>query len=69
MKTKLIAFLCTIGLLAGSVVQAQKHQKPYWQDVEVVAVNKEYPRTSFMTFDNKTNALVEKFEESKYEGV
>ncbi|HZJ79000.1 MAG TPA: glycoside hydrolase family 2 TIM barrel-domain containing protein, partial [Dysgonamonadaceae bacterium] len=55
-----------MGLLAGSVVQAQKHQKPYWQDVEVVAVNKEYPRTSFMTFDNKTNALVEKFEESKY---
>ena len=66
MRTKLFAFICTIGLLIGSAVQAQNQQKPYWQDVEVVKVNKEYPRTSFMTFDNKTNALSKKFEESKY---
>ena len=66
MKTKFLALLCTIGLLAGGAIQAQNKQKPYWQDVEVVKVNKEYPRTSFMTFDNKDNALSKKFEESKY---
>ena len=26
---------------------AEKAVKPYWQDVQVVEVNKEYPRTSF----------------------
>lgn len=39
---------------------------PYWQDVNVVQVNKEYPRTQFMTFDSKEEALQKKFEESKY---
>ncbi|NLC50395.1 MAG: beta-galactosidase, partial [Bacteroidales bacterium] len=66
MKTKIFSLLCTIGLLVGSVSQAQNQQKPYWQDVDVVAVNKEYPRTSFMTFDNQSNALSKKFEDSKF---
>lgn len=66
MKTKFLALFCTIGLLAGSALQAQKPKKPYWQDVEVVKVNKEYPRTSFMTFENKTDALSKKFEESRF---
>ncbi|HPJ49578.1 MAG TPA: glycoside hydrolase family 2 TIM barrel-domain containing protein [Proteiniphilum sp.] len=39
---------------------------PYWQDVNVVQVNKEYPRTQFMTFDSKEEALQKKFEESNY---
>jgi beta-galactosidase len=66
MNTKIFALLCTIGLLVGGVSQAQNQQKPYWQDVDVVAVNKEYPRTSFMTFDNQSNALSKKFEDSKF---
>ena len=66
MKIKLFALLCAISLLAGGALQAQNEQKPYWQDIDVVKVNKEYPRTSFMTFDNKDNALSKKFEESKY---
>ena len=41
-------------------------KKPYWQDVQVVAVNKEYPRSSFMTYENRANALTGKFEKSKY---
>lgn len=39
---------------------------PYWKDVQVVSVNKEYPRTSFMTYGNRENALTGKFEKSKY---
>jgi beta-galactosidase len=44
----------------------QNNTKPYWQDVQTVAVNKEYPRTSFMTFDSRNEALSQKFEESKF---
>jgi beta-galactosidase len=44
----------------------QNNTKPYWQDVQTVAVNKEYPRTSFMTFDSRHDALSQKFEGSKF---
>ena len=45
---------------------AEKAVKPYWQDVQVVEVNKEYPRTSFMTYNNRADALSGKFERCKY---
>lgn len=45
---------------------AQIEKKPYWQDVDVVEVNKEYPRTTFMSFDNRSDALSKQFEESKF---
>lgn len=38
----------------------------YWKNPSVVKVNKEYPRTQFMTFANKESALGKKFEESKF---
>ncbi len=66
MKMKFFTLLCAIALLGVSASQAQKVTKPYWQNVEVVKVNKEYPRTSFMTFDNRADALSKKFEDSKY---
>lgn len=44
--------------------QAQK--KPYWQDIKTVAVNKEYPRSAFMTYDNREDALTFKYEKSPY---
>ena len=39
------------GLLMASAFASAGNEpkKPYWQDVQVVAVNKEYPRSSFMT--------------------
>ncbi|MDD4514560.1 glycoside hydrolase family 2 TIM barrel-domain containing protein [Massilibacteroides sp.] len=43
-----------------------KDAKPYWQDIQTVAVNKEEPRTSFMTFPDKKTALDLRFEESPY---
>ena len=56
------------GLLMASPFASagNKPTKPYWQDVQVVAVNKEYPRSSFMTYENRANALTGKFEKSKY---
>ncbi len=44
----------------------QNNTKLYWQDVQTVAVNKEYPRTSFMTFASRNEALSRKFEESQF---
>ncbi|MFA5655902.1 MAG: sugar-binding domain-containing protein, partial [Dysgonamonadaceae bacterium] len=52
--------------MVTSGLYAQKQNKPYWQNVEVVKINKEYPRTSFMTFDSRSDALSKKFEESKF---
>ena len=58
-------FLGIFSLVVTSAV-ADNAKKPYWQDVQVVAVNKEYPRSSFMTYDNREDALSGKFERSKF---
>ena len=34
-----------------------QHKKPYWQDIDAYAINKEYPRTAFMSYDKKNDAL------------
>jgi beta-galactosidase len=46
--------------------KATPQRLPYWQDLNVVEVNKEYPRTSFMSFGSKSDAVSKKFEESDY---
>ncbi|HBG58940.1 MAG TPA: hypothetical protein DDX07_13105, partial [Porphyromonadaceae bacterium] len=73
MKKKLIVLAAAFGLLSINHSQAQESRMtsnlrtlPYWQDVNVVQVNKEYPRTQFMTYDNKQEALQTRFEQSKY---
>ena len=53
------------GFALPSTAQEQP-SKPYWQDVETVAVNKEYPRSSFMTYGDKASALSQKYENSAY---
>lgn len=60
----LIGFFSLIS--TGGVMADNVPQKPYWQDVQVVSVNKEYPRSSFMTYDNRDDAMSGKFERSKY---
>lgn len=39
---------------------------PYWQDIQTVSVNREEPRTAFMTYVNRDNALTGRYENSKY---
>ena len=39
------------SLLTTGAMAEKTSDKPYWQDVQVVSVNKEYPRTSFMTYE------------------
>lgn len=55
-------------LLIGSVYAQKpwKEEPPYWQNESVVQMNREYPRTEFMSYDTRKDALDRKFEESNY---
>ena len=68
MKNKLLISLliCSVSghLFANKSVNPEK--TPYWQDVQTVSVNKEQPRTSFMTYADRNNALTGRFENSTY---
>lgn len=71
MTKKVLSILTWLPIVASlwmpvTTVAQTNPTKPYWQDVQVVAVNKEHPRTSFMTYDNRKDALSGKFENSKY---
>ena len=46
--------------------QCRRDQAPYWKDIQTVAVNKEAPRTAFMSYDNSGQALTGKYENSPY---
>lgn len=73
MKIKFLLSAIIVGLLLGVNLIAQEsklispiRKLPYWQDVNVVKVNREHPRTQFMTFNTKEDALNKRFEESEY---
>ena len=73
MKNQLFAIFLTVGLLTVGITMAQESRRissqrklDYWQDVNVVQVNREHPRTQFMTYDNKAEALKTRYEDSKY---
>ena len=52
------AFGCfLLGTALADNATASQDTKPYWQDVQVVAVNKELPRSSFMTYGDRSTAL------------
>lgn len=61
MKNFFLFLLCGLGVL-----QTTAQDKPYWQDVQVVSMNKEYPRSSFMTYDNPEQALSFRYENSPF---
>lgn len=73
MRFKIFTFMTLFCFLSFGFIQGQESRMtsnlrttPYWQDVNVVQVNKEQPRTQFMTYDTKEEALNNKFEDSKY---
>jgi beta-galactosidase len=47
-------------------ISATITQEAYWREIESFAINKEYPRTSFMTYDIREQAIKTEFIESKY---
>lgn len=60
---KIIAFVIIVLCLNVDVISAKQ---PYWQDVQAFAINKEYPRTAFMTYADRANALTGKYENSPF---
>ena len=66
--TTLFKFLISAAVCAYStqVLHAEDTKLPYWKDIQTVAVNKEYPRTAFMTYDNRDQALTGEYENSPY---
>lgn len=63
-------FKCLIGAavcaFSTQVLHAEDTKLPYWKDIQTVAVNKECPRTAFMTYDNRNQALTGEYENSPY---
>ena len=68
MKNKLFISLliCLISRFLIANPPAQPPKTPYWQDVQTVAVNKEQPRTSFMSYTDRSAARTARFENSPY---
>lgn len=57
---------CLISGMAYAGGSSPQPTKPYWQDIQVVAVNKEKPRSSFMSYADRETALTSRFEKSPY---
>ncbi len=62
MKKRIFSF----GLCLLSLVGVSAQEKLYWQDESVVAVNKVYPRTAFMSYGDLASAKLGRFENSVY---
>ena len=62
----LLGAACLAGLASPVLASDAGDKKPYWQDIQTVSVNREEPRTDFMTFSDRTSALNSRFEESPY---
>ena len=57
---------CLISGMAYADGSSPQPVKPYWQDIQVVAVNKEKPSSSFMSYADRETALTSRFEKSPY---
>ncbi len=67
MKTFFNYLLCTaVAVCTSQTLRAESEQVPYWQNIQTVAVNKEAPRTAFMSYADRTQALTGKYENSPY---
>lgn len=70
--TKAIKTICCslTGVLTISGTPQQLYAEnvslPYWKDIQTVSVNREAPRSAFMTYADKTQALTGKYENSPY---
>ncbi len=59
--------LLLLALLFNSVSSGALSQElPYWKDLAVVSVNKQSPRTTFMSYTNAGSALSFQYEKSPY---
>ena len=60
----LLCVATTMGI--SQKVSAENSELPYWKDIQTTSVNTEYPRTSFMTYADRSQAMTGRFENSPY---
>ena len=63
------SFLLCVATMAMGIPQrasAENSENPYWKDIQTTSVNTEYPRTSFMTYADRAQAMTGRFENSPY---
>ena len=64
---RLLAATCAAMVLPMAAQQQEVAcALPYWQDVQVVSVNKEEPRSAFMTYGDRSSALTMNYDNSEY---
>lgn len=63
---KILIFGILLFSLLSATSQSREDKLPYWRNMNVLSVNKEAPRTTFMTYDNPKDALTKDYEKSKY---
>ena len=56
--------VCSSGIFAENTTHVQAI--PYWKDIQTVSVNRELPRSSFMTYPDRETALSFRYEKSPY---
>jgi len=66
MQIKTFSLILCICLPSIMLLAESTNSKPYWQDIDAFAINKEHPRTALMTYDNRNEALTYKYENSPY---
>lgn len=66
MYKKILGLLSSFVCLLLSININGQEALPYWKNTQIVAVNKESPRTTFMSYDNLEDASSHRYENSKY---
>lgn len=67
MKNKIItSVLMVIGFILNIFAGNSVTMLPYWKDIHTVCVNREKPRTAFMTYADRSQAMTGKYESSPY---
>lgn len=64
MRTIALGVICCLA--TTSIVRADNPDKPFWKDVQTVAVNREKPRSAFMSYADRQTALMGRYEKSPY---
>lgn len=67
MRKHSMSFILMFCFILSSFMSIKAQDKlPYWRDMNVLQVNKEKSRTTFMSYDNQSDASSGKYENSKF---
>ena len=66
MNIKGLLLLTTLSVTAVHTASSQNEKTQHLPDMNVLQVNKEKPRTTFMTYNDRAAALTGEYEQSKF---